>query len=641
MKILLILLFATCTLYAQYHKEFRDLIETTYLRTFDSTVVLKYLNSSDFDSSKAALLSISNSGNKNFIDKIINSNPGSLLIEKSFALGKLGADSLSENFLLAHLNEIPTDFDSQRIFFEALGNIISTEKINDFLKSNFQSHGFPFTIVNAVNRKLELNKDSVNNYLLSNLESSENELIFASLFALYRIYPPKESSNYFIDLLDKEFSSREIEIKTYALGCLRRLKIFPIDKTKFSELLKNSDWKVRTELARSAVFSGRFTDLANKYFSLFNDENPNVSRQAAISLREIKPGSLKKSKLDSILNNNFTTNTLGELLISYSTLFPEESERLIEEFHPRISRKVIFEILDNIKDAETRFDLLSNELASSSAYDRIFLSNSLLKLQDEYRRDKDYLKIIISLLRENNAPVISIIADGLSDDFIQMNSSIIQEVILDHLFTKVNNPNFLESIQSLYRLSGKVGTQFQIQTQEIISNSKASSIKQIVLDQVEKENDKMFAEIFNESFKYSEAEIITNKGQFTFEFYSDAAPISVGNFCYLANQNYFDGVKFHRVVPNFVIQTGDSTSTGWGGPGYDIISEFSWYPFDIGAVGMASAGKDTEGSQWFVMHNFYPHLDGNYSVFGKITDGQDIVDMIDQEDVVLDVNLIE
>jgi cyclophilin family peptidyl-prolyl cis-trans isomerase len=151
----------------------------------------------------------------------------------------------------------------------------------------------------------------------------------------------------------------------------------------------------------------------------------------------------------------------------------------------------------------------------------------------------------------------------------------------------------------------------------------------------------MFSKIFENSFKYSEAVILTNKGEFRFEFFNEITPISVGNFCYLAEKKYFNGNKFHRVVPNFVIQTGDSTSTGWGGPGYDIISEFNWLPFETGYVGMASAGKDTEGSQWFVMHNYYPHLNNNYTVFGRLVKGQKTVDIIDENDVVFEVRLIQ
>ena len=641
MKKILLLLLIFASMKAQYKSDFKDLIQTTYNRTFDKSIILEYLNSSDKEKVKAALLSIANSGNKSFIKDIIKLDSDKLLNEKVFALGKLGADSLSENFLMKNIDNVDENFNSQRIFFEALGSLISKDNFSELLLSNKDYVGFPFSIVSAVARKLEFNKDTLNNYLLNNLESPNSNLVFASLYALYRIFPPAGSEDYFISTLNKEYPSWEKEIKAYALGCLRRLKRFPVEKNIFQKLFADEDWRIRTELARTAVFSARFNENSDMYFKLLIDENPNVSRQAAISLRDLKPGTIKKTKLDSILQNKLTKNTLGELLVTYSHLFPEESERLIDEFSTLISRKFIFEIIDNIKDAESRFNLLSEELMLSSARDRIYLAGSFLKLQDEYRRDKKYSKILISLLRENNAPVISIISDGLNEDFVIANSSLIQEVILDHLFSKVNDSNYLESIQSLYRLSSKISQQFEMQTKEIISNSKTASIKQIATGNVELKNDTMFNTIFNEAFNYSEAVITTNKGQFTFEFLPEVAPISVGNFCYLAKKSYFNENSFHRAVPNFVIQTGDSTSTGWGGPGYDIISEFSSYPFETGFVGMASAGKDTEGSQWFVMHNFYPHLNTNYTVFGKIINGQNVVDFIDQDDVVIFVELIK
>ena len=135
------------------------------------------------------------------------------------------------------------------------------------------------------------------------------------------------------------------------------------------------------------------------------------------------------------------------------------------------------------------------------------------------------------------------------------------------------------------------------------------------------------------------AEIETEKGNFTIEFLPGFAPVSVGNFCKLADEDFFDGIEFHRVVPGFVIQGGDPSATGWGGPGYDIVSEFSPLTYQIGMVGMASAGKDTEGSQWFVMQGNYPHLNGRYSIFAKVIQGMDVVYDIDQNDKILYVQL--
>src|SRR5690606_34961517 len=91
---------------------------------------------------------------------------------------------------------------------------------------------------------------------------------------------------------------------------------------------------------------------------------------------------------------------------------------------------------------------------------------------------------------------------------------------------------------------------------------------------------------------------------------------------------YYDGTIFHRVVPNFVIQGGDPTGTGFGGPGNSIRSEISPFRFDKYIVGMASSGKDTEGSQFFITHSPQPHLDGKYTIFGSVTSGMDVVDKI-------------
>jgi cyclophilin family peptidyl-prolyl cis-trans isomerase len=107
----------------------------------------------------------------------------------------------------------------------------------------------------------------------------------------------------------------------------------------------------------------------------------------------------------------------------------------------------------------------------------------------------------------------------------------------------------------------------------------------------------------------------------------------------LAKQNFYNGIIFHRVVPGFVIQAGDPTATGWGGPGYDIISEYSDTDFGIGYIGMASAGKDTESSQFFIMHVSHPHLDSRYTIFAKVAEGMDVVYNITEDDEIISIKL--
>ena len=137
----------------------------------------------------------------------------------------------------------------------------------------------------------------------------------------------------------------------------------------------------------------------------------------------------------------------------------------------------------------------------------------------------------------------------------------------------------------------------------------------------------------------------TNKGTIVAELYDKEAPGTVANFEKLANDCFYDGVKFHRVIADFVVQGGDPLSRdlpdgdrriGTGGPGYHIKCETKGNPHkhEVGALSMAHAGKDTGGSQFFICHSPQPHLDRKHTVFGQVTKGMDVVNSIRQNDVV-------
>jgi cyclophilin family peptidyl-prolyl cis-trans isomerase/HEAT repeat protein len=134
----------------------------------------------------------------------------------------------------------------------------------------------------------------------------------------------------------------------------------------------------------------------------------------------------------------------------------------------------------------------------------------------------------------------------------------------------------------------------------------------------------------------------TEKGAFTINLMPEDAPLTVDNFVKLARSNYFNGLTVHRVVPNFVMQDGDPRGDGNGGPGYSIRCEVNMSEYERGAVGMALSGKDTGGSQWFVTHSQQPHLDGGYTVFGKVNENDmKIVDTISRGDKILKVVIVE
>jgi len=132
--------------------------------------------------------------------------------------------------------------------------------------------------------------------------------------------------------------------------------------------------------------------------------------------------------------------------------------------------------------------------------------------------------------------------------------------------------------------------------------------------------------------------IYTDKGNMKVEFYDDAAPGTVANFVKLSKEGFYDGLTFHRVIPDFVIQGGCPDGTGAGGPGYSIKCETDGDKqyHDRGVLSMAHAGKDTGGSQFFICHsrNNTAHLDGVHTCFGKVVEGLDVIDQIRQGDVI-------
>jgi len=137
--------------------------------------------------------------------------------------------------------------------------------------------------------------------------------------------------------------------------------------------------------------------------------------------------------------------------------------------------------------------------------------------------------------------------------------------------------------------------------------------------------------------------IETTKGTIELELYPEHAPLTVNNFCFLAQEGFYDNVSFHRVIPNFMIQGGDPTGTGRGGPGYRFADELVGNPLsnDSKVISMANAGPNTNGSQFFITHSPQPHLNGRHTVFGKVVVGADVVDAIRQGDLITSVKVEE
>lgn len=135
----------------------------------------------------------------------------------------------------------------------------------------------------------------------------------------------------------------------------------------------------------------------------------------------------------------------------------------------------------------------------------------------------------------------------------------------------------------------------------------------------------------------------TNKGDIEGTLFASKAPVTVANYLNLAKHGYYDGLTFHRVISNFMIQGGDPTGTGMGGPGYRFEDEVNTglKHNKAGIFSMANAGPGTNGSQFFITHLATPHLDGKHTVFGEVTKGQDVVNAIAQGDKIVSIKVLD
>ena len=400
----------------------------------------------------------------------------------------------------------------------------------------------------------------------------------------------------------------------------------------------------------SAYYNFKNREELDSYLDNLNDNNKNLSREAAVSLKNLRLNEdLKKYlniKLGELIHSKTEIEkyTRGEMLISYLSLYTENFSDVDSNFfNDGFSSEYLYKVCGLYSDSGEALKYLVEHFTLEDVSGKLAVLESVLNFSQGKNEVKN---ILLSALNSDQPGLISISADGIDSSVIAVNKDSLIKIINLLVEKNLNNPDYIESLMSLGNLSGKISENYQKQVLEMLSGSNLYSIRKYVVNMkgetirsISKNIDN-FNDYWNEAFTFRQAEIVTEKGSFTISFFPGYAPLSVGNFCYLAGEGFFNELTFHRVVPGFVIQGGDPEGTGWGGPGYEIISEFSPLEYNEGVVGMASAGKDTEGSQWFITTGDYPHLNNKYTVFAEVLRGQDIVDEITQDDKILNINLI-
>jgi cyclophilin family peptidyl-prolyl cis-trans isomerase len=657
----LLIAFSFAIIFFNCSDETSELLKTTYQRNFNKEIISKYLYAENPEEVKAALLSVSHSEDTAFIPmlKQVDFKEHAELI--CFAIGQIGKSTVSTKFLWFKVYS--DDFyQNSKFIFEAIGKTgteTDLEKIAE-MYANFDGPIFPYEGISLAIRQFAFReiKSDVSKQIL--IDETTNPLTLIerksdALFTLARIGSSFEINDALVEILKSEkVDPQNIELKQYALMNFRTQKYFPEDEELVTTLLNETNILLQIETAKSLCYRKVTTkEELDAFLSLIDFNNPNVSRAAANSLRNIQLENEElRNYLKVYLQEKFYTDlpphTLGELLVSTAILFPHTLIDISSELFDGKKNpvKYFYDIAGyNNKDI-TYLNLLVSKFSSErSINDKISILSNLLKFQSSIPGNEDLQNVLLNSLTSENAPLVSIAADGVDSIFITNNSDELKKIILTQIERELNNPDFIEGVMSLINLSEKIDKDFY---NEVIEKTKIStlySLRRFIFDKtgLNYKGDKdltHYAEIVNYSLKYKSAEIKTDEGKFVIEFLPEYAPISVGNFCKLAEENFYNGIEFHRIVPGFVIQAGDPSGTGWGGPGYDIISEFSPLPYKIGMVGMASAGKDTEGSQFFVMQGNYPHLNGKYSLFAKVINGIEVIYKLEQGDKINSIQLL-
>jgi cyclophilin family peptidyl-prolyl cis-trans isomerase/HEAT repeat protein len=286
-------------------------------------------------------------------------------------------------------------------------------------------------------------------------------------------------------------------------------------------------------------------------------------------------------------------------------------------------RSHLLSAIGELKNDREAFEFLSRTLTNNSEplVIRTATAEALVKMQklSDQINPEEYLKICRAAMVDGDVAVIGILASALSDPARGFQKIISDVSFLEEAKKSFKLPRDIESLQpvieALAFLKGE-------QKPKRLTNSFNHPIDQELL----------------RSIPVRQWVVVeTTKGKIILQLLVEEAPGSVANFVALLRQKYFDEKVFHRVVPNFVVQTGCHRGDGYGSEDYSLRSEFSLTRYREGAVGMASAGKDTEGTQWFISHSPTPHLDGRYTIFAQVVEGMDVVRNIAVGDKILSV----
>ncbi len=459
--------------------------------------------------------------------------------------------------------------------------------------------------------------------------------------------------------LQAAMQDEEPLVRMYAIRALGTMRRFGLVEPIARLLREDPDWRVRVDAAR--VLGSYPLRLTANYFSLLNQQQPvrqeiikAIGASAALEAGGYRANSRElnwaKSQLEEVFKNYgtdpiWTAAEVGFGLTSYASLMGNAGASLITRFTTHASGRIqarAFEALGSIGSLQTEL-VFERSFRSAPPIAKVAMLNAIKESPGEAGN-----RLFLSALQESDEVLVGLAADGLSAD-TSKNHGYSKKIL--EAYERLQKPIEFESVRSIFRAFDRFRETDAIpslQRAMLDEDSNVARAAASALESITGERPPSAELIGNKEQELPPYDLIaglegasalinTSGGVIEVELYTQDAPMTVLNFVTLARTSFYDSLAFHRVVPNFVVQTGDPRNDGWGSPGYTIRSEFNKRSYGRGTVGMASSGKDTEGSQFFITHSPQPHLDGRYTVFGQVIAGMDVVDAIQEGDIITSI----
>lgn len=425
-------------------------------------------------------------------------------------------------------------------------------------------------------------------------------------------------------LLRASTADPNVNVRMAATASLRKVDFSLAVSTLVKILSQEKDYRVRVNAVR-IIASKADLEYENLVLQSLRDQNENVIIAAAEALKN------DFSKTDEVLSvirssKNFRIQaTLFKKMLAQN---PALSSEIREAYLQSKNDYQRAGLLSALSEDTASYLFLAKELIESevpviktSAAQALTAINYSSKFNSN--KKPAFARIYHDALMTGDMGVIGIIASALADSVLNYKSVITDFSFLHEAKNKLTLPRDYEAVQPL---------------DEAIAYFEGRKKPEAPKNEYNHPIDWKLVKTIPKNQKVL---VNTTQGEITLRLQVEEAPGSVGNFVALLNQKYFDNKFVHRMVPNFVIQTGCNRGDGYGSEPYSIRSEFSLQRYGEGRVGMASAGKDTEGTQWFITHSPTPHLDGRYTLFAEVETGMEVVRKIQVGDQILSVRLLD